>query len=275
LGISVSEDFSAAKMSEEITVVPTDSFHDEVPSEEPSSDESSPDGLTPSDRGRLPEATRKVLVQLLRGPYVSKEHHANSWAVLLRAEDAIRERLGDLFLELVVDVDAGLAFVRNMESDEVKLPRVIRSKRLTLIDTALVLFLREQLLNAEATGRRVFVGRADIADQMSVYRNLSKIDELGFNKRVRTSIEKMKDQSVLLPTAEEDRFEVSPILRLVFNADQVIAVTKEIRRFIREGAGDVNTEEIEDVLGTDGMGDVEEVSDAGGAGDFEDDAEDL
>jgi hypothetical protein len=46
----------------------------------------------------------------------------------------------------------------------------------------------------------------------------------------------MKDQSVLLLTAEDDRFEVSPVLRLVFDADQVIAVTREVRRLIAESA---------------------------------------
>jgi hypothetical protein len=218
------------------------------------------EGLTPSDRGRLPEATRKVLVQLLRGPYVSEERHSKNWAVLLGAEDDIRERLGDLFLELVVDTDANLAFVRNMESDEVELPRVIRSNRLTLIDTALVLFLRERLLNAEATGRRVFVGREDIVDQMSVYRTLSQIDEAGFTKKVRASLEKMKNQSVLLPTAEEDRFEISPILRLVFDADQVIAVTKELRRLVAEGARDA--EYTEDAEGLEGAVDFEGAADS-------------
>jgi hypothetical protein len=265
----MSEDFVADDISEEFTTVPVEFSFAEPSPAEPVPDESSFDGLTPSDRGKLPEDTRKVLVQLLRGPYVSQERHAKSWAVLLRAEDVIRERLGDLFLELVVDIDAGLAFVRNMESDEAELPRVIRSKRLTLIDTALVLFLREQLLNAEATGRRVFVGRADITDQMSVYRNLSQIDESGFNKRVRTSIEKMKDQSVLLPTAEEDRFEVSPILRLVFNADQVIAVTKEVSRFVNEGAEAVG--DVEEVGRVDSASDDQEDD----SGDFEDDAEDV
>lgn len=227
--------------------------------------EPSYDGLTPSDRGRLPEATRKVLVQLLRGPYVSQERHSKNWMVLLRAEDEIRERLGDLFLELVVDVDAGVAFVRNMESDEVELPRVIRSQRLTLIDTALVLFLREQLLNAEATGRRVFVGQTDIVEQMSVYRNLSQIDELGFSKRVRASIDKMKDQSVLLRTAEDDRFEISPILRLVFDADQVLAVTREIRRLV-DGATQ-GMDVTEDASDTDSA----DAPDTGEAEDFEDD----
>lgn len=228
--------------------------HDSAESLEPAPFDSR---LTSSDHGSLPEATRRVLVQLLRGPYVSRERHSKAWAALLRAEDIIRERLGDLFLELVMDVDAGIAFVRNMESDEVELPRVVRSQRLTLIDTALVLFLREQLLHAEATGRRVFVGRADIIDQMSVYRSNAQIDEAGFNKKVRASIEKMKDQSILLATVEEDRFEISPILRLIFDANQVLAVTEEIRGLVSEDSttafgaddnNDGNGDEREDTL---------------------------
>jgi hypothetical protein len=201
-----------------------------------------------------------VLVQLLRGPYVSQERHSKNWATLLRAETELRERLGDLFLELVVDTDAGIAFVRNMESDEVELPRVIRSQRLTLIDTGLVLFLREQLLNVEASGRRVFVGYTDIVDQMSVYRNVLQIDEAGFGKRVRTSIDKMKAQSVLLPTAEDDRFEVSPILRLVFDADQVIAVTREVRRLLAEN--DDGTSGAPDILDAADAPDISAAPDA-------------
>ena len=191
--------------------------------------------LSQADYGLLPQATRMALVQLLRGPYVSEERSPNIWATLLRAEGEIRQRLGDLFLELVVDNDKRIAFIRNMQSDEGEFPRVVRSQPLTLLDTALVLFLREQLLNAEAAGRRVFVGKTDIVDSLSVYRNLIKVDESTFNHRVHASIKKMKNNSVLLPTVEDERYEVSPILRLTFDADQVVAVTNEIRRMIAEG----------------------------------------
>jgi hypothetical protein len=191
-----------------------------------------PNMLTDSDKGRLPERARRALVQLLKGPYLSQERHSKIWAALLQFEDDIRERLGDLFCELVLDLDVGIAFVRNMESAELELPKVIRSQRLTLIDTALVLLLREQLLHAEGSGRRVFIGRVDISDNLSVYRNHLQVDEPVFNKRVGASIEKMKNQSVLLPTKEEERFEISPILGLVFDADQVLAVTGELKRLI-------------------------------------------
>jgi len=190
---------------------------------------------TPTDRGRLPEDTRRVLVQLLRGPYVSQTAHAKSWSVLLRSEDAVREHLNDLFLDLVIDTTIGVAFIRNMQGLDQELPRVVRSLRLTLIDTAIILFLREQLLRAEAVGGRVFVGRDDIMDHVNVYRNVDVSDEGGFAKRVRTSIDKLKDQSVLLKTPEEDRFEISPILRLIFDADQVIAVTAHLRRLVADG----------------------------------------
>ncbi|MCL2654696.1 MAG: DUF4194 domain-containing protein [Coriobacteriia bacterium] len=201
--------------------------------------------LAPLDFGRLPEATRRVLVQLLRGPYISQERHSKAWVILLRAEHELRESLGDLFLELVVDTEAGLAFIRNMSSEEAELPKVVRSQRLTLIDTALVLFLREQLLHAEATDRRVFIGQTDIVDYLKVYRNASQNDELGFGRRVSASLEKMKKQSVLLSTPESDRFEISPVLRLVFDADQVLAVTKELKRLLAEQPAEDSEDEPE------------------------------
>lgn len=185
--------------------------------------------LADGDHGRLPDGTRRALVQLLRGPYVNRARHPRLWPSLIADEAAIRERLGDLFLELVLDREAGLAFVRNMTSPEADLPRVIRSTPLTLIDTVLVLFLRDRLLRAAASDRRVFVGRDEIDDATSVYRTASAADAVGFARRVNASVEKLKNANVLLGTGEEERYEVSPILGMVFDADEVLAVTAELR----------------------------------------------
>lgn len=195
-----------------------------------------PRGLTATDHGRLPEPTRRVLVQLLRGPYVHRARHPRLWPSLVADEVAVRERLGDLFLELVLDREAGLAFVRNMTSEEDDLPRVIRSTPLTLIDTVIVLFLRDRLLRAAASDQRVFVGRDEIDDHAAVYRTASLTDPATFAKRVNASVEKLKGSSVLLGTGEEERYEVSPILGMVFDADEVVAVTAELRSLV-ERAG--------------------------------------
>ena len=160
---------------------------------------------------------------------MNRARHPRLWPSLVADEAAIRERLGDLFLELVLDREAGLAFVRNMSSPDSDLPRVIRSTPLTLVDTVIVLFLRDRLLRAAASDRRVFVGRDEIDDATSVYRAASGTDAVGFARRVNASVEKLKNANVLLGTGEEERYEVSPILGMVFDADEVLAVTAELR----------------------------------------------
>ena len=195
--------------------------------------------LFQGDAGVLPEDVRRVLVQLLQGPYVSRDNHPRPWSALIGHEDVVRSRLGDLYLELMLDRDGGFAFIRKVTPEDVEVPGVVRSSRLTLIDTALLLHLRDQLLRAEAQDVRTIVGRDEIDDQLSVYRVASGTDPVTYAKRINAAIEKMKKNSILRPTAEADRFEISPILALVFGADEVLTVTRELRRLIGSQSAEV------------------------------------
>jgi hypothetical protein len=195
-----------------------------------------------NDAGTLRPETRRALVRLVQGPCVMRDRTSNLWTALENDERAIRQGLGDLFLELVIDREQGIAFVRNMRTDE-EVPKVIRSTPLTLIDTALVLFLRERLLRADG---RAFVGRDEIDDQLSVYGQATGTDAVGLGKRVNASVEKMKKNSVLQATDEDSRFEISPVLRMVFDADEVAAVTAEMQVLLQ--AGDRLVEDDEDAM---------------------------
>lgn len=199
----------------------------------PADDTVGADVLTPTDRGRLPETTRRLLVNLLQGPYLARTSHPNLWPVLVANEDLVRERLGDLFLDLVLDQETGVAFVRPMTSDDAALPRTIRSMPLTFIDTVLLLFLRERLLRAQTA--RVFVGRDEIDEHLELFRAADDTNVAQFAKRINASVTKLKDNSLLRGAREEGRFEISPVLGLVFDAGQVQAVTAELRRL---AAGD-------------------------------------
>ncbi|MDR1266239.1 MAG: DUF4194 domain-containing protein, partial [Propionibacteriaceae bacterium] len=180
-----------------------------APADEPAADSETVGLFGPNDRGTLRADTRRALVQLVRGPYIMRQRHAHLWAALERDESAIRQALGNLFLELVIERDAGLAFARNLETDE-DVPKVIRSTPLTLIDTALVLFLRDQLLRGET--ERVFVGRDEIDDQLDVYGAAAGLDAVGLARRINASVDKLKNNNILLRAAEEGRFEISPVL---------------------------------------------------------------
>lgn len=182
----------------------------------------------PEDPGELDPATRRLLLKLLNGPYVRAEEHAKLWAALERSEGVVRSRLADLYLQLVIDRDAGVAFVRNLALDDA--PKVVRRQPLTLLDTVLVLYLRRLLLAGQGSGARVFVGRDEIEDHLRGFLHNDSTDKKAQEAKVGRSIAKMTDNSILLRAEVEDRWEISPVLRLVFGADEVAALTADLER---------------------------------------------
>ena len=201
------------------------------------------EGLWSGDTGALPDRTRRVLLRLVRGPYLSGAREAQLWSVLLGDEAVIRSRLADLFLELVVDRDREFAFVRNAPAEDS--PRAVRSEALTFLDTAMLLVLRQTLLSEDGGGR-VYVGRAEVFEQLTVYRTADR-DEKDFLSRLNSSWNKMQNKLRVLHPSGEDRAEISPVLRLIVDADQVRAITEEYRRIARDG----NTPDADDT-DTDG-----------------------
>lgn len=192
--------------------------------------------LWDGDSGTLRDPSRRALVQLLRGPFLSAERHGHLWAALLNDEPEIRSRLADAYLELVVDVESQLAFARNVRVPDTDAPKVMRSHPLTFMDTAMLLHLRQQLLHSDGR-ERVIVGKDEVSDQLQVYRGATDSDPAGFAKRINSSWQKMVTYGILATTSTEDRFEVSPVLRLIFGADEIAAVQAEYRRLAARGAG--------------------------------------
>ncbi|MGO2080928.1 DUF4194 domain-containing protein [Glutamicibacter arilaitensis] len=186
-------------------------------------------GLWSGDLGELAAGSRRVLVQLVKGPYLSAERHPEAWKVLLTDTAALRTRLADLFLDLVFDESLGVAFVRNAPQGEVEAPQVVRTMPLTFMDSALLLFLRRELLRGSGASR-VFIGRDEVYDHLNSYRSVDTTDEAGFRKRVDSAWAKMLKHSLLVRTDTEDRVEISPILRLVFSTEQIQAVQEEYQR---------------------------------------------
>jgi len=178
------------------------------------------------DTGELPLDTRRALVQLLSGPSLDGQRHTKLWPVLLRDEIIIRRRLADLFLELVIDRDLQVAFTRQADTGDLETPALLRRSRLTFVDSVLLLFLRRQLAQAESHGDRAVVSKEEILEHLSLYEQKGNTDKAGFTKRINASIEKIKERSILQKIrASEDRYEVSPTLKLLFSAEEIMALT--------------------------------------------------
>lgn len=186
------------------------------------------------DTGTLHERSRRALLELVRGPYLSRARSSQNWSALLADETSIRSRLNDLFLELVLDRDSEFAFVRNAESSEIQVPRAVRSESLTFIDTAMLLTLRHTLLNEEGRGR-VIIGQDELYESLDVYRTADR-DQTDFRKRLNASWSKMVNKLRVLHLVGEDRAEVSPVVRMLVDADQVDALQGVYDKLAADGA---------------------------------------
>jgi len=201
--------------------------------------------------GELPLDTRRALVQLLSGPSLDERRHSKLWPVLLRDENVIRRRLADLFLELVIDRDLQVAFIRQADSGDLDTPKLLRRAQLTFIDSVLLLYLRQQLAQAASHGERAVVSKTDIVEHLSLYDRQGNTDRAGFEKRVHASIEKIKKYNIIQKIrASDDRFEVSPTLKLLFSTEEIQALTKQYQRMaadgLQDGGGDAQVEEGEE-----------------------------
>lgn len=203
--------------------------HDEaaLPEEKaPDAAQASVNTLFMGDSGELALDTRRALVQLLAGPSLDGRRHQKLWPVLVRDEALIRRRLAELFLELVIDRDTQVAFTRQADTGDLEAPTLLRRAQLTFIDSILLLHLRQRLTQADSQGDRAVVSSTEITELLTLYERASNTDRAGFEKRVHASIEKIKKHSILQKIrSSDDRFEISPTLKLLFSAEEIQALT--------------------------------------------------
>lgn len=179
---------------------------------------------------RLVDPSRRVLVALLQGPFLDGRKDPGRYAQLLRDRSSIEARLADLFLELVVDDDAQVAFVRQGQDDaDADAPKLLRRLTgLNRMDSVLLLVLRQTLLTQSSRGQRAVVSEREIEQSLAAYRRTASTDEAGFSKEVRASIGKLQRAGLL--DEQGDAFEVSPVLRLMIDPD----TAREFIRLYRE-----------------------------------------
>lgn len=212
-----------------------------ISSASPSSadDSAQQDGAPSVPGAALVDESRRVLVHLMQGPFLDGRRDGARYAQLLRDRAAIEARLADLFLELIVDDDAQVAFVRQSEEDP-DAPKLLR--RLTgmnRLDSVLMLVLRQMLLTQSSRGQRTVVSEAELQQALAAYRRTTSTDEAGFAKEVRASIAKIQRAGLL--DEQGDDYEVSPVLRLMIGPDtarEFIALYREAGVSGLEGPSD-------------------------------------
>lgn len=196
----------------------TDSPKDDVTSPSATPDEDVPaNALWQGDSGTLRERTRRALLALLTGPYLSARTKPHLWSALVADEVLIRSRLNDVFLDLVIDHSEEFAYVVKPESLERDIPSALRTERLSFIDTAMLLLMRQMMLSSP--NERLIIGKGDLFDPLSIYQGSQ--DAVSFRKKLNAAWTRMRQKYGLLHDAGEDRAEISPLVKYVIDENRV------------------------------------------------------
>ncbi len=172
--------------------------------------------------GRLPEPARRALVSLLLNRYICRARHRIAWEGILISENELRARLDEMYLDLVVDHEAEVAFKRQQDGDDV--PRVLRRERALSRDASFVLiFLRREYAFADSDDEPVMVTRDQISEFLRPYREDGDSDDARFSRRVDAAINTLvKPWQILEPDPAVDYlFTISPVVVPLVGVDEM------------------------------------------------------
>jgi hypothetical protein len=178
-----------------------------------------PDGVAAD---RLPEPARRALVSLLMNRYVSRTRHRLAWQGILTYENDLRARLDEMYLDLVVDHEAEVAFKRQQDGDDV--PRVLRREKALTRDASFVLiFLRRECAFADPDDGPVMITREQIGEFLRAYREEGDSDDARFSRRVDAAINALiKPWQILEPDPAVDYlFTISPVVVPLVGVDEM------------------------------------------------------
>ncbi|PHM47426.1 DUF4194 domain-containing protein [Xenorhabdus miraniensis] len=182
------------------------------------------------DNKGMPVEARQVLVALLRHGVVLSSQKIKLFASLCRYQNDIRKYLSDIYLKLVLDERSGVAFIANINDEEDKESlgmdeneetlSVISRRTLSLYDTLLLLVLRKHYQDRESFGeQKIIIDIERIESNLTPFlplTNSTKSDR----KKLNGALTKMVTKKILSQVrGSDDRFEITPIIRYVVNAE--------------------------------------------------------
>ena len=142
-----------------------------------------------------------VVIPLLKG-VLYEDDEARLWGLLLRLQARVRDYVGVLGLELVIDEAEGYAFLRSRPTEEDTLPRLVARRPLSFGVSLLLALLRKRLAEFDATSgdTRLVMTRDEIVELMRVFlpetanevkrvdqieTHINRIADLGFVRRLK------------------------------------------------------------------------------------------
>jgi len=207
----------------------------------------------------MPHDARRVLVHLMRQGSVMASQKPKLFEQLCRYELPIRKHLSEVYLQLVLDQKSGVAFLASTASEHVgnaedegledeaadsdESATLIPKRTLSLFDTLILLVLRKHYQDRESAGEQKIT--IDIERLESYLTPFLPITDHASKdrKKLLVRVKEMVKRKVLSTIrGEEDRYEITPIIRYVVNAGFLETMLAEYTALAQEQLNETDLE---------------------------------
>lgn len=176
-----------------------------------------------------------VRAHLLREPLYVED--TEMWNTLLREQQDIASYFQVLGMQLVVDIQEGYAYLRQIEplGDE-RVPRLLHKRKLTYDATLLLVCLRDELNRFDssmADQSRIIRSRKELQDLVAGFLKESN-NQVRDVKRIDSAIEQLGDLGFLkaLTGSPTEQFELKRIIKARFGPGELEAVRNRLLRHV-------------------------------------------
>ena len=182
-----------------------------------------PAPLFTGDTGQLSEDVRETLVTLLKRRYISSDRQPKDWRIVQENEAALRTRVNDMFLDLVIDPVYEVAYKRQTISDTgSRFPTLLFDQAYNREETILLVHLRRIIRSSQQAGNdAIFVDRAVLIEEVGNFRPSSATNHVRDDRAAGNAVDSLIKNDILLRTDVDDRYRLSPIIEVLLPVERV------------------------------------------------------
>lgn len=181
--------------------------------------------LFAGDKGQLSLDSRRVFAMLLQRRFIEAAEDKWAWEQILKNQNDLESRFHDMFLDLVVDKNYGVAYKVQLRHEELNIPILLRDDSYKRAETVVLLYLRSTFRQQVSQGAgAAFVDQEELTQHAMSFFSSDETNVALRQREVSAGIDQLAREGIL-KEASEGRYRISPIIEVLMPLERIKELT--------------------------------------------------
>ena len=177
--------------------------------------------LWEGDSGTLDRSERDTVVALMKKAFISSDDR-NEWRTLTRSPGPIATALNNVYLKLVIDERAEVAFTQPARTPDEPFKTLVYDTVSSREETLLLIMLRDRHRIASAAGHTAaWVDAEEMHEFVTRFRPPTATDRAGDSRRVSNAIAALATTGLLVRGDDADRYRIHRAIEALLTLDRL------------------------------------------------------